>query len=154
MKKLIFICSLINLTACSGLDYWVNGFVEKTSTGLASVVSELNFTRYQQEDLYYFLDEVLRSRNCNEVLDYMDDNNTLLDLKLNYNLGNDFLFEGLLNISNFTQLITNLGTNLNLNPLKATTAAIVTSWKKDYTIDEINEGINYIKYCDPLYSQN
>ncbi len=145
MKNFLFIVSLISLTACSGISNWVNNWTEYTTASIASTISKNNFTKKQQEDLYYLFEDLLYAKNCTELQNYIDNNLTLYDLELEYNLKEGFIYDEALDFK-LSHLLTNLA---NQDPSKTAMFAVVTSWKQSYVRQDIDYAIKQIKKCYP-----
>lgn len=76
-----------------GCGYWFNPLVSQ----LASSSSENFFTPEQRKDMAKLLDKILNSEGCDELIDAVESNSTLIYLKEKYEVREDFVYGELIN---------------------------------------------------------
>lgn len=138
-------CFLLLLSSChfDSLSSWFNQQKDSLLTQ-ASQATTSSLTQEDKEELLYLFFDLQDAKSCSHVKSHIETNKALRSFEKSFKLPEGFLFDGLINYDHEASLF-----KVNRSPPETVVFSIVSVWKTEFSLEEIEELINKVVKCYP-----
>ena len=142
MRLLIF--SFLLLTGCQGVSDWFNSWKDYSLTQLASQAVNYNLTEDDKQEVLFISGDLIEAKSCNQIRDILENNELIRFFTKELKLERGFLFDVFRDYDYERALL-----KLDKSPAEHVAFSIVSVWKTEFSIEEIDYLLNKISRCYP-----
>jgi len=141
----LFIFLFLLLPACQGqISNWFSQWKDYSLTQMASQATDDSLTEEDKEDILFLFYDLRSARDCNDIQFYVENDKMLHFFEETLDLPKGFLFDEFEDYSYEASLF-----QTSRNTAEAAVFSIVSVWKTEVSIQEINTVVDKVRKCYP-----